>query len=146
MQIDVQLIDYGLAGRFQNKAGQVTGMFDKLRYRLVSIAENWVKSMAPVKTGKLRGNTKKVITGSGGYVFTPKSSVKYIDYVVNGTGPHIIRPKGKGALYWPGARHPVKFVKHPGTKANPFYDKAYIKIVGEFNSELRAFEKWLGEV
>ena len=146
MLIDIHLQDYGLAGRFEQKAGQIPGMFDRLRYKLVSIAENWVKSMAPVKTGKLRGNTKKVITGNGGYVFTPKSAVKYIDFVVNGTGPHIIRAKGSGALYWPGARHPVKSVRHPGTKANPFYDKAYIKIVGEMNTELRTFEKWLGEV
>ena len=38
------------------------------------------------------------------------------------TPPRIIRPKNKKALYWPGARHPVKQVNHPGSNipARPF--------------------------
>lgn len=38
------------------------------------------------------------------------------------TGPRIIRAKNGKALFWPGARHPVKSVKHPGSKipARPF--------------------------
>ena len=31
------------------------------------------------------------------------------------TRPHIIVPKNRQALYWAGARHPVKKVKHPGS-------------------------------
>lgn len=34
-----------------------------------------------------------------------------------GTRPHVIEPKNKQALAWPGARHPVKKVHHPGTPA-----------------------------
>jgi len=34
-----------------------------------------------------------------------------------GSRPHIIRPKNNKLLFWPGARHPVKEVKHPGTPA-----------------------------
>lgn len=39
------------------------------------------------------------------------------------TSPHIIKPKFKKALFWPGAGHPVKEVKHPGSKipARPFF-------------------------
>ena len=38
------------------------------------------------------------------------------------TSPHIIKPKNKKALFWPGAKHPVKSVKHPGSDipARPF--------------------------
>jgi len=38
------------------------------------------------------------------------------------TGAHIIRPKKAKALFWPGARHPVKSVNHPGSviPARPF--------------------------
>lgn len=32
-----------------------------------------------------------------------------------GTKPHVIRPRTKQALYWPGAAHPVAKVRHPGT-------------------------------
>jgi hypothetical protein len=34
-----------------------------------------------------------------------------------GTRPHVIEPRNKQALSWPGARHPVKRVQHPGTPA-----------------------------
>jgi len=38
------------------------------------------------------------------------------------TAAHIIRPRRKKALYWPGANHPVRFVRHPGSviPARPF--------------------------
>jgi phage gpG-like protein len=38
------------------------------------------------------------------------------------TPPRTIRPKNKKALSWPGAAHPVKSVKHPGSviQARPF--------------------------
>jgi hypothetical protein len=35
-------------------------------------------------------------------------------------GPYIIRPKRKKALFWKGARHPVRRVRHPGLKAQKF--------------------------
>lgn len=45
-------------------------------------------------------------------------------YVVEGTRAHVIAPRDKKALFWAGARHPVREVHHPGTKANPFMQKA----------------------
>ena len=53
-------------------------------------------------------------------------------FVLTGTKPHIIRPKGQGryhagkqltqgsALWWPGASHPVREVHHPGTSPDDF--------------------------
>lgn len=38
-----------------------------------------------------------------------------------GTRPYTIRPKGKRALYWPGAAHPVRLVRHPGLPPRPFF-------------------------
>lgn len=34
-----------------------------------------------------------------------------------GSRPHVIEPKNKQALAWPGGRHPVRRVHHPGTPA-----------------------------
>lgn len=45
-------------------------------------------------------------------------------YVTEGTRPHLIYPRDKQALFWPGARHPVGVVHHPGTAANPFLERA----------------------
>ena len=45
-------------------------------------------------------------------------------WIVAGTRAHVIRAKKKKALWWEGARHPVKQVNHPGTKKNPFTIRA----------------------
>lgn len=34
-----------------------------------------------------------------------------------GSAPHVIEPRNKKALAWPGGRHPVRRVYHPGTPA-----------------------------
>lgn len=47
------------------------------------------------------------------------------NFIVKGTSPHIIRPKRKKALWWEGAKHPVKLVRHPGTKENKFVGRAF---------------------
>ena len=35
------------------------------------------------------------------------------------TSPRVIKAKNGKALFWPGARHPVKSVNHPGSKIPP---------------------------
>lgn len=37
-------------------------------------------------------------------------------WIERGTRPHVIRPRVKKALFWPGAAHPVARVNHPGTR------------------------------
>jgi hypothetical protein len=37
-----------------------------------------------------------------------------------GTPPHVILPRNKKALHWPGADHPVARVNHPGTEPSPY--------------------------
>jgi hypothetical protein len=37
-----------------------------------------------------------------------------------GTAAHVITPRNKKALYWPGADHPVARVNHPGTAPSPY--------------------------
>lgn len=58
----------------------------------------------------LRGNPRAVVGTNLGYAKA----------VHDGSPPHVIRPKGKKALYWRGAAHPVRSVRHPGYKGNPF--------------------------
>jgi len=43
--------------------------------------------------------------------------MEYGKTLEEGSPPHIIRPKNKKALFWRGAKHPVKMVRHPGTKS-----------------------------
>lgn len=52
------------------------------------------------------------------------TNVKYarIHQLGGKTKPHIIRARNKEVLSWPGARHPVRAVNHPGSNipARPF--------------------------
>jgi hypothetical protein len=44
----------------------------------------------------------------------------YATDVEMGTSPHVILPRNKKALHWPGADHPVARVNHPGTPPMPY--------------------------
>lgn len=83
----------------------------------VALVNREAKTEAPVKTGRLRAGIRSRISSFQGIV---ESTVNYGIFIHEGTKAHIIRPVRKKALYWKGARHPVKSVRHPGTKANPF--------------------------
>lgn len=48
------------------------------------------------------------------------TDVNYATGVELGTAPHVITASNKKALYWPGARHPVARVNHPGTRPYPY--------------------------
>ncbi len=67
-------------------------------------------------------------------------------WIVEGTRPHTIRPKGPGyplRFFWQrGPQGPGKYhfysVRHPGTKANPFTHRAYRRWLPEAQREIRA--------
>jgi HK97 gp10 family phage protein len=90
--------------------------------RVVLQGEAIAKREAPVKTGNLR----RTITSSveaGGKRGRIGTNAKYARAVHEGTKPRVIKATKAKALFWPGARHPVKSVNHPGTRANPFFDR-----------------------
>ena len=81
---------------------------------------------------RVRSPSRKPGKGSGAYFQSIQSSFKggRVSFTGNlesnspiagiiefGSRPHIIRPKNNKLLFWPGARYPVKEVKHPGTPA-----------------------------
>jgi len=64
------------------------------------------------------------------------------------TSPHVIRPKTKKALAWPGGRHPVRSVNHPGSAIparRPFIPFPFANAVCHdrnmlnFNEKIRIF-------
>lgn len=95
---------------------------------------NRAKILAPVDTGRLRASGK--IQYSGLFTFRPKATVifdvSYAAMVNDGTRPHIIRPKTKQVLKFTVGGRTVyaKVVHHPGTRANPFLDRALREVVG----------------
>ena len=93
-----------------------------------------------VDTGHLRRGISTDIRGLGATIHT--SNIKYAPGVEYGTKAHIIRAKNKKALYWKGAKHPVKKVNHPGSKAKPFLIPAFEKEKDQFLEKLKEGIKW----
>ena len=88
-------------------------------------AKRNISNNGSVKTGHLR---RGITTNVGNMEVTVHTSnIKYARLVEEGTRPHTIRAKNKKALYWKGAKHPVKSVRHPGSKAKPYLIPAFEK-------------------
>lgn len=84
------------------------------------LAKYTTKATVPWRTGFLVQSFRADIQ-AGFLRWFPTAS--YAPYVEFGTKPHVIVPREKKALYWPGAAHPVRKVNHPGTKPNPFMER-----------------------
>ncbi len=90
---------------------------------------NDLKSAAPMDTGELARKTGVEVASTSGNRITAVAviDVTYGEFVIQGTRPHVIRAKRGGVLAfnWPKAGGMVFFAKvnHPGTTANPFFDR-----------------------
>ena len=102
--------------------------------------ERNAKSSASVKTGHLRRSISTKMGDMEATIHT--SNLKYAPMVEFGTRPHIIRAKNKKALYWKGAKHPVKQVNHPGSKAKPYLIPAFEKEKDQFLEKLKEVIEW----
>lgn len=146
MEIKVNMDTHGLEQAFAKKGAAINGKIDQLTSQIVDVLQLWITDSAPRgKTGRLKASVQKQKFGSRGLVFVSKAIAPYAFYVLEGTKPHKIVAKHKGALRVPGFGV-FKSVQHPGTKANPFVDKGATKAQGEIQQKINAFEKWLTEV
>ena len=93
-----------------------------------------------VATGHLRRGISTDIKGLEATIHT--SNIKYARGVEEGTRPHTIRVKNKKALYWKGAKHPVKKVNHPGSKAKPYLIPAFDQEKDQFLEKLKEVISW----
>lgn len=100
------------------------------------------KLEVPVDTGKLRQHIEVSIHPMSGTI-TPLQ--KYALTVHEGTKPHTILPKNKPFLAFKskGKWIYAKKVRHPGTKANPFMDRAVDNSRETIN---KIFETALGNI
>lgn len=95
-----------------------------------SVEKNFASEGRPRTWDKSkRGGQTLSDTGRLRHSFTVKAysdhaevgtNVTYAAFHQFGTRPYVIVPKGKKALFWKGAKHPVKKVNHPGLPPRPF--------------------------
>jgi len=117
-----------LKAAFKRSPGIVMSQIQKAIALSIALVNRNVKIETPVKTGRLRAGIRSKISPFKGSV---ESTVNYGIFIHEGTTAHIIRPVRKRALYWKGAAHPVKSVKHPGTRANPFMKRGAERAEGQ---------------
>lgn len=114
-----------LEALFTGISGSIQLGIDAGMRNLVADVEAVSLDEVPVRTGNLHASITSYIAGRTGVV---KATAKYAAFVHEGTKPHVIRPKNKRALFWPGAVQPAKAVRHPGTRPNPFFTRALEKV------------------
>lgn len=92
-----------------------------------------MKSEVPKKTRNLARSIQATTSGFSAVIGPNLNDAPYAVFVHEGTKTHIIRPSSKKALFWPGAKHPVKKVNHPGIKPNKFVIRTAIKATPKVN-------------
>lgn len=96
--------------------------------------ERTSKELVPVETGTLR----RSITVEGSHLeFDVFTNVEYAHYMEYGTSPHII--EGNPYLWWEGANHPVRRVRHTGTKP-------YLYITTSFDEHTKTLDTRIAEI
>ena len=137
-EIDKFVID--LKDASENIRSDVQKVLKKSGFNIEARAKRNITNNGSVKTGHLR---RGVTTDIGNMEVTVHTSnIKYARGVEEGTRPHTIRAKNKKALYWKGAKHPVKSVRHPGSKAKPFLIPAFEKEKEVIMKDLEKIVKW----
>ena len=137
-EIDKFVID--LKDASENIRSDIQKVLKKSGFNIESKAKLNITNNGSVKTGHLR---RGITTDVGNMeVAVHTSNIKYARGVEEGTRPHTIRAKNKKALYWKGAKHPVKSVRHPGSKAKPFLIPAFEKEKEVLIRDLEKIIKW----
>ena len=97
----------------------------KLLERLADVAYASAFFEAPWKSGRLAQSIVKSVEPGRAEI---SATAPYAAYVENGTRPHEIRPVNARALRFQVGAGDVVFtqlVRHPGTRANPFMQRAH---------------------
>jgi HK97 gp10 family phage protein len=116
---------------FDEVAQKISGKLrQKLIERLTDIAFEAVFWGAPVKTGYLASTVYKDVGFGEAKVGAAASYAAAVEY---GTAPHEIRPVNGGVLAFEVAGKMIftPLVHHPGTRANPFMQRALDEALGK---------------
>ena len=119
---------------FDEVAQKLSGQLkQKLIERLTDIAFAAAVWGAPVKTGYLASTVYKDVGFGEAKV---GAAASYAEAVDNGTRPHEIRPINGKVLAFKVAGKMIftPIVHHPGTKANPFLERAVDEASGKVES------------
>lgn len=101
-----------------------------------------------VRSGQLRGAIQPISrrTSDNSWEIGLRNDKNYalIQHEGGTIPPHVIRPRNAKALFWPGARHPVKKVNHPGgfIKATKFLEDPILRVMAKAKELILSKIKW----
>ncbi len=114
MPVKVTFKANGAGVRAAGRSESVYRELERRGQRVIQLAQ----ATAPEKTGEYKRSFKLERTRVRGKAAVSVVNTAGHSLIVElGSRPHVIEPKTKQALVWPGGRHPVKKVNHPGTPA-----------------------------
>ena len=133
MELKVSVIQKGKI--FKGKGPEIVNQnLTAAMYEATSFLEGEVKMRTPYRTGALQKTIHGEVKGKGTPItkgIVAHQSV-YGDAVEKGTGIYgfkgrefIIRPKNAKALFWKGAKHPVKMVIQKGFPGRHMFENAF---------------------
>lgn len=114
----VRTYDTALALLLRGPSGQTARDLSLRAIRVTNAAKIIATGAPRVQTGRYRSSLSwRIGVDARGLYALVGSAVPYARIIEEGSPPHEIRPRTKRALAWPGGAHPVKRVRHPGTRA-----------------------------
>jgi phage gpG-like protein len=121
----VRTYDAALAALLRGPSGQTAQDLARLGVRVTNAAKLNATGQPRVRTGRLRSSIAwRLGADARGLYVEVGSNVSYARVMELGSPPHEIRPRNKKALAWPGGAHPVKRVRHPGTRPYRYLARA----------------------
>lgn len=139
IKVDYQAVQRNL----ENKLKEFDSRLNTFITDLLMAGENFVKMEAPIRTGVLAGATRSTKTNNGGIIWVDANIAPHFRPVYFGRRAMDIYPTHKQALFWPGARHPVKHVHQKSRAPNKYVDRAEAKLAQAAQYRMDAFLKWL---
>lgn len=136
--IDADLLIKNLSRR----ADELSSKLKKLVTEVSFIVQGNIQDEAPVKTGNLQSSIRREMMGNlQARIFPDESIAPYAEYVLRKTAPHEIWAKPGSALNTPYGL--FRKVNHPGTEANPFFDRGIQNSQSDIDAEVELFKSWL---
>jgi hypothetical protein len=128
------------AGRFTRATEQLhAGRRDMVR-DLAKTARDLYQEEAPVDTGDFRAGIRyRTFTAGNDIGFSISTPQPLGKFIIGGTKAHIITPRGNYPLRFATEDGSIVFtylVNHPGTKPNPFNQRAIDRFMPDARAEL----------
>lgn len=115
------------------------GWVDKELDASIHRLQSYAIQEAPRRSGRL-ANAHQVEKIDRGWRLVVRD-VPYWPFVYYGTRPHIIRPKQKKVLHWGNVF--AAYAHHPGTKPNPWLDRAVAREEGHFTGAISHLAQYI---